>query len=46
MDRATKPVLDVWFDMYKKVIEDLGITQENIYNIDKSRFLIGTIEST
>ena len=46
IDRATKPVLDTWFNVYKKVVKDLGITQENIYNIDKSGFSIGTMEST
>ena len=46
MDGATKPVLDAWFNAYKKVVQDQGIKQENTYNIDKSRFSIGTIELT
>ena len=46
MDRATKPVLEAWFDMYNKLVQKEKILQENIYNMDKSRFSIGTIEST
>src|ERR1700709_828052 len=46
MDRATKPVIDVWFNMYKEIVKIQKIKQGNTYNIDKSGFLIGTIEST
>ena len=46
MDRATKLVLEAWFDMYNKLVQKEKIKQENIYNIDKSGFSIRTIEST
>ena len=46
MDGATKPVLDAWFDAYKKVVQEQGIKQENTYNMDESGFSIGTMEST
>jgi hypothetical protein len=46
MDSATKPVLDAWFDAYRKVIQEHKITQENTYNMDESGFSIGTMEST
>ena len=46
MDGATKLVLNAWFDAFQKVVQEQGIKQENIYNIDKSGFLIRTMEST
>jgi hypothetical protein len=46
MDRATKEVLNAWFDAYKKVVQDCKITQGNTYNMDESGFSIGTMEST
>ena len=46
MDGATKPVLEAWFDAYNKLVQKEKILQENIYNMDKSRFSIGTMEST
>ena len=46
MDGAIKEVLDAWFDAYKKVVQEQGIEQENIYNMDESGFSIGTMEST
>jgi hypothetical protein len=46
MDGATKEVLNTWFDAYKKVVQECKIAQENTYNMDESRFLIGTMEST
>jgi hypothetical protein len=46
MDGATKPVLDAWFDAYRKLIQEYKITQENTYNMDESGFSIGTMEST
>ena len=46
IDKATKPVLNTWFDAFQKVVQEQGIKQENIYNIDESGFSIGTIEST
>jgi hypothetical protein len=46
MDGATKPVLDAWFNAYKKVVQEQGIKQENTYNMDESGFSIGTMEST
>lgn len=45
MDGAIKPVLDAWFNTYKKVVQEQGIKQENTYNIDESVFSIGTMES-
>ena len=46
IDGATKPVLDVWFNVYMQVVREFRITQENTYNIDESGFSIGTMEST
>jgi hypothetical protein len=46
MDRAIKPVLDTWFNIYKKVVQEQGIKQKNIYNIDESGFSIQTMELT
>jgi hypothetical protein len=46
MDGATKLVLSAWFDAYKKLVQDLQITQWNTYNMDESGFSIGTMEST
>jgi hypothetical protein len=46
MDRATKEVFNAWFDVYKKAVLKFKILKENTYNIDKSRFLIRTIELT
>jgi hypothetical protein len=46
MDGATKPVLDEWFDAYQKVVQEQGIMQENIYNMDESGFSIGSMETT
>jgi hypothetical protein len=46
MDGATKEVLEAWFDAYQKVVQEQGIEQENIYNMDKSGFSIGTMELT
>jgi hypothetical protein len=46
MDRATKLVLNAWFNAYQKVVKEQGIKQENTYNIDESGFSIGTIELT
>ena len=46
MDRATKEVLGEWFNTYKKLVLEEKIAQENTYNIDKSGFSIGTMEST
>jgi len=46
MDRAIKSVLDTWFNIYKKVVQEQGIKQKNIYNIDESGFSVGTMELT
>lgn len=46
MDGATKPVLDAWFDAYQKVVQEHGIDQKNIYNMDESGFSTGTMDST
>jgi hypothetical protein len=46
MDGATKDVLDAWFDVYKKVVQEQGIKPGNTYNMDESGFSIGTMEST
>ncbi|OAF62228.1 hypothetical protein VC83_01058 [Pseudogymnoascus destructans] len=46
MDGATKPVLDAWFDAYQKVVQEHGIDQKDIYNMDESGFSIGTMKST
>jgi len=46
MDRATKEILGRWFDVYQSLIIKEKIGPENTYNIDKSGFSIGTIEST
>ena len=46
MDRATKPVLEAWFNAYQSIVREYKILEENIYNIDKSGFSIGTMEST
>ena len=46
MDRATKEVLGKWFDIYKKLVLEEKIAQENTYNMDESGFSIGTMEST
>lgn len=41
--RATKVILDMWFDVYKKIVLELN---KNIYNMDATGFSIGTMEST
>jgi hypothetical protein len=46
MDRAIKPVLDTCFNIYKKVVQEQGIQQKNIYNIDESGFSIVTMGLT
>ena len=46
MDGAIKQVLNAWFDTFQKLVQEQGIKQENIYNMDESGFSIGTIEST
>jgi hypothetical protein len=46
MDRATKDVLDTWFDVYKKVVQEQRIKPGNTYNMNESGFSIRTIEST
>jgi hypothetical protein len=46
MDGTNKPVLDAWFDAYKKIVTTSGIKQENTYNMDESGHSIGTLEST
>jgi len=44
MNRITKSVLKIWFNIYQSIVQEFEILEKNIYNIDKSRFLIGTIE--
>ena len=46
MDGATKSVLEAWFDAYQSIVREFKILEKNIYNIDESRFSIGTIELT
>jgi len=46
MDGATKEILGEWFDAYRSLIMKEKIELENTYNIDKSGFSIGTMEST
>jgi hypothetical protein len=46
MDGSSKPVLNAWFDAYRKNVEEQGIKLENTYNMDESGFSIGTMEST
>jgi len=45
MDRATKSVLEAWFNTYQSIIQEFKILEKNTYNIDKSGFSIRTIES-
>jgi len=45
MDRVTKSVLEIWFNTYQSIVQKFKILEKNIYNIDKSGFLIGIIES-
>ena len=35
-----------WFDSVKEAIEKYDIHEENVYNMDESRFSIGTIEAS
>jgi len=39
-------VLKKWFEEFKRVIEELGIDIENIYNMDETGFLIETIKTS
>jgi hypothetical protein len=43
MDGATKLVLNAWFDAFQTVLQEQGIRQENVYNMDESGFSIGTM---
>ena len=45
MDRVTKLILEIWFDVYQSIIREFKILEKNTYNIDKSGFSIRTIES-
>ena len=45
--RESSPeVLKKWFEEFKRVIEELGVDIENIYNMDETGFSIGTIKSS
>jgi len=44
MNKIIKSVLEIWFDIYQSIIWEFKILEKNIYNIDKSRFLIRIIE--
>jgi hypothetical protein len=46
MNGATKPVLEAWFEAYMKIIADLGILEQDTYNMDEHGNSIGTMEST
>ena len=40
---VTKKDLNRWFDKLEKAIKEKNIQVENIYNIDKMEFTIGTV---
>jgi hypothetical protein len=46
IDRATKLVIDAWFVAYNEIVKTQNIKPYNTYNIDKSSFLIRTIDLT
>ena len=46
MSGVIKEVVKGWFNAYKDLMTRLYIQEQNIYNIDETRFLIKTIEST
>jgi hypothetical protein len=43
---ATEPIMNAWFDAFKDIVSRFDIAEENIYNMDKTGFCIGTMEST
>ena len=46
MNGVTKQVLRGWFDAYKSLITEQKIENYNTYNMDKTGFSIGTMQST
>jgi hypothetical protein len=44
MDGATKPVLMAWFEAFKKIFEEQGILEQDMYNMDEHGNSIGTME--
>jgi hypothetical protein len=46
MNGVTKEVLRAWFKAYKSLIIELKIENYNTYNMDETRFSIGTMQST
>ena len=39
-------VVNKWFDTLKDILVRMKIKEKDIYNIDETRFSIGTMEST
>jgi hemoglobin-like flavoprotein len=46
MNGVTIPVVKAWFDAYKDLLIRMKIEEKNIYNMDKTGFSIGTMDST
>jgi hypothetical protein len=46
MDGVTVPIVKAWFDAYKDILVQMKIQEKDIYNMDETGFLIGTLEST
>jgi hypothetical protein len=46
MNGVTILVVKAWFDAYKDLLIQMKIKEKNIYNIDETRFLIRTMDST
>ena len=46
INRVTKEVLKGWFEAYKSLITEQKIKNYNTYNMDKTGFSIGTMQST